>query len=408
MAIELDLQRPCRIVLHVMSILCAGVLAAPAAAQDISLNAFGDVNYGSRFGDPASATAAERFTAFGEDIHPKSSHSGFGLAGTDFVLTAELPADIVFLGEVNLQVERGQQSAFEIDVERMFIAKRFVPWFNVQAGLFFTPIGYFNRTLYSRAFLMTSVQIPDLFEEELGYIPTHTTGLQVNGQFSLPAMHRLAYMLSLGNGRGADPVANVYARDDDGWRTATAMLEWFMPWGREARFGVSGWVDRIKSYRVGALGETRDILDTQTQRMRLLELGLDVHFVMKTELVNVMLEGVLQNHHELSNVLSESEQNTQLWGGIAEVSANVGPEGAIKPYVRYDFVYLPSNNGGPYLGLRREGNEFTRVYIADTRMAMLGVAWDAATSLRLKLEYSLAWRGPRERHSVIGQAAFAF
>lgn len=120
-----------------------------------------------------------------------------------------------------------------------------------------------------------------------------------------------------------------------------------------------------------------------------------------------MLEGVVQNHHELSNVLTDGDQDTQLWGGIAELSANVGPEGAIKPYVRYDFVYLPSN-GGPYLGLRRDGNEFTRVYIADTRMAMLGLAWDAAVSLRLKLEYSLAWRGPRERHSVIGQAAFAF
>jgi hypothetical protein len=170
-AIDLDLQRRCRVALNVMSILSASLLATPLSAQEISINAFGDVNYGYRFGDPASATAAQRFTTFGEDLHPKSSHSGFGLAGTDFVLTGELPGDIVYLGEINLQVMRGQQSEFEIDVERMFIGKRFVPWFNIQAGLFFTPIGYFNRTLYSRAFLMTSVQVPDLFEEELWLHP---------------------------------------------------------------------------------------------------------------------------------------------------------------------------------------------------------------------------------------------
>jgi hypothetical protein len=404
---ELSLQQRCRFLLRVVSMLCGSLCVSPVLAQEISLNVFGDVNYGYRFGRPPSSTAAERFKAFSGDVDPKNSHSGFGLAGTDFVLTGELPADIVYLSEINVQVMRGMQTQFEIDIERMFIGKRFAPWFNVQVGVFFPPIGYFNRTLYSRAYLMTSVQVPDLFEEELGYIPTHTTGLHLYGQLSLPEMHRLAYAVSLGNGRGADPVANVFARDDDGWRSATAMLEWFMPWGREARLGLSGWIDRIQSVRVSQLGETRNILDSQTQRMRLFELGVDVHFVLRSKYVNVLLEGVLQHHHELSRVLADAERDTLLWGGIAELSANVGPEGAIKPYVRYDVVKLPAN-GGPYLGLRREGNEFRRVYIADTSLGMVGVAWDAASALRLKLEYSLSLRGPRERHSVIGQAAFAF
>jgi hypothetical protein len=151
----------------------------------------------------------------------------------------------------------------------------------------------------------------------------------------------------------------------------------------------------------------RDSLDPTTARMRLLEVGLDLHFVLKTSFVNVMLEGVYQNHHELSRVLSADERNTQLWGGIAEVSVNVGPDGAFKPYVRYDFVELPPN-AGPYLGLRSEGTEFTRVYVAETRMGMVGITWDAASSLRLKLEYSIALKGPRERNSLIAQTAFAF
>ncbi|HKP61594.1 MAG TPA: hypothetical protein VJV78_32915 [Polyangiales bacterium] len=382
-------------------------LGLPASAQEISLNAFGDVNYGYRFGDPADEEDAELFETFGEDIHPKSSHSGFGLVGTDFVLTAELPADFVYLGEINFQVERGQQSEFEVDVERMFLEKRFVPQFNLQAGLFFTPIGYFNRTLYSRAFLMVSAQVPDLFEEELGLIPTHTVGLMAHGQFSLPAMHRLQYMVSFGNGRGSDPVSNVYARDDDGWRSVTVMAEWWMPWANEMRFGVSGWFDKIETWRVSQMGEVNDITDDTTQRLKLRELGVDVHFVLKTKWVNVMLEGVYQQHHDLKDRLPQDERDTHLLGGIAEVSLNVGPEGAIKPYVRFDYVDLP-DDAGPYLGLRREDDEITRVYVAEDQLGMLGVAWDAATPLRLKLEYSLALTGPRETNSVVAQAAFAF
>src|SRR5690242_13604474 len=72
--------------------------SAGAGAQELSVNGFGDLNYGYRFGDPASQSARDTFDIFGEDIHPKSSHSGFGLVGTDFVVTAELPADMVYLG----------------------------------------------------------------------------------------------------------------------------------------------------------------------------------------------------------------------------------------------------------------------------------------------------------------------
>ena len=409
MATQLDPPRAVRTRhrLRCASFLIVAVVSSIAGAQEVSLNAFGDMNYGYRFGKAANATAAESFEAFGEDIHPKSSHSGFGLAGTDFVLTADLPGDIVYLGEVNLQVERGQKTEFEIDVERMFIEKRFVPAFNVQAGLFFTPIGYFNRTLYSRAFLMTSVQVPDLFEEELGLVPTHTVGLLLHGQFPLPNMHRLNYMVSFGNGRDSNPVSNVYSRDDDGWRSVTAMAEWFMPWANEMRFGVSGWLDRISSYRIGQLGEVRNILDASTASMKLLETGIDIHFVMKSRYLNVMLEGVYQNHHDTRGSLPAAERDTHLYGGIAEVSTNLGPDGAWKPYLRYDIVELP-RNAGPYLGLRADEDEFTRVYVAETRLAMMGLAWDAATALRVKLEYSLALTGPRERNSIIGQAAFAF
>lgn len=393
----------------VASLVVLGIsgLTARAPAQDLAVNGFGDMNYGYRFGAPASEAAASSFEAFGEDVAPKNTHSGFGLVGTDFVVTAELPADLVYLGEINFQVMRGQKSEFEVDVERMFLEKRFVESFNLQAGLFFTPIGYFNRTLYSRAYLMTSAQVPDLFEEELGFVPTHTIGVQAHGQFSLGSEHRLGYAVSYGNGRAENPVNNVYARDDDGWRSATAMLEWWAPWTNELRLGVSGWADRIRSYRVTDLGEVRDTLDPTTETMELRELGADVHLVLKSRWVNLIAEAVIQRHDDELGNLPADEAKTTLVGGLFEVSANLGPEGAIKPYLRYDRISLPDDSG-PYLGLRSEGTEITKVYVSDTTLGIAGVAWDPSPGWRLKLEYSEAFTGPREQHGVLAQSAFAF
>jgi hypothetical protein len=377
-----------------------------AAAQEITLNAFGDFNLGVTFGDAASASDRTTFETYGEDPFVKSSHQGYGLVGTDFVLTGDLTDDFVYLGEINLQVARGQQSEFEVDVERMFIEKRFSSKLNLQAGLFFTPIGYFNRTLYSRAYFMNSVQIPDLFEEELGLIPTHTIGVLLHGQFNA-GDHRLGYALSLGNGRGADPVSPIYARDEDGWLSPTVMLEWHMPYLSELRLGVSGWQDRVESYRVNDLGEVRDVADPTTQAMDLLELGGDVHFVAKSTWVNALVEAVVQRHSGKASQIPGGDSSLTLWGGLAEVSLNLGPERTFHPYVRYDHLALP-DNGGAFLSLRREGDELTRVFVSDVSLGMLGVAWDAMSGLRLKVEFSEALTGPRDEHGVVAQAAFAF
>ncbi|MGC4094283.1 MAG: hypothetical protein QM756_41520 [Polyangiaceae bacterium] len=392
----------------VPALLVAALVAPPAAADDLelTLNGFGDVNLGTTFGDPASAADATTFGVYGEDRFVKSSHKGFGLVGTDFVLTAQILEDLVFLGEVNLQTARGAQSELEVDVERMFIEKRFSPVFNLQAGLFFTPVGYFNRTLYSRAYFMNSVQIPDLFEEELGLVPTHTIGAQLHGQVRA-GEHRIGYALSVGNGRAVDPVSPIYARDNDGWPATTAMLEWFIPVAAETRLGISSWQDKIRSYQVTQLGEVIDILDPTAQRMKLTELGLDAHFVFKSTWVNAMLEGVFQRHQGSASQIPGGAGSLDLYGLIAELSLNVGPERAMHPYIRYDRLDVPPG-GGPYLSLRRDGTSLTRVYVADVSLGMIGMAWDVMTGLRVKAEYSEAFTGPRDAHAVVGQVAFAF
>jgi len=92
---------------------------------------------------------------------------------------------ITFLGEINFQAARSASSEIEIDVERFFVNYRIDPRFNLQGGLYFTPIGVNNRFLYASAWLMNSIRVPDFFEEELNLFPTHSVGVGVNGAATL-------------------------------------------------------------------------------------------------------------------------------------------------------------------------------------------------------------------------------
>jgi hypothetical protein len=179
------------------------------------------------------------------------------------------------------------------------------------------------------------------------------------------------------------------------------------PWASEGRLGVSGWYDRIKTYYAGRRGEVRALTDPTLTRMELHEIGLDVHFLLKSRWVNVMVEGVYQLHEDAKGNLPSSAASSTLLGSIAEVALNVGPNGAYKPYVRYDRVKLPSA-GDPYLELRVSDAEVQRVYINQTNNLMVGVAWDVVIAIRAKLEYSYAFTGARDQHGVVAQTAFAF
>jgi hypothetical protein len=385
-----------------------GAFATPARAQvEMSLSGFSDLTYGVQQGAAASAVEAAQFGAFGEDPVVKNSNQGFGLVGTDFVLMTELDDRFVYLAEVNVQVMRGLKSEFEIDVERMFLEYRVRPQFNLQAGLFFTPIGYFNRNLYARAWMMISAQVPDLFEEESGLVPTHTVGVQAHGLFDLGREHRLNYAVSFGNGRNSSPAANVYARDDDGWRSVTGMLEWLIPAFKSTTLGLSGWYDRISTFYVPSIGGTISTIDPAAQRLRLEEIGLAAHLVIYAHRFNLISEYNYQRHSDRDAVLPAAMKTQVLQGAFVELSANLLESGGLKPFVRLDWVKLPELGGGPYLGLRGTA-ELTRVFVPSTKTLIAGAAYDVAPRVRLKLEYSRSLAGPRPANGVLFQTAFAF
>ena len=196
-----------------MSRCCSRQPPLPLRRRRLRFSGFGDFVFGAVGGGKVDPAAAQEFATFGTDPDPVNTNRGFGITGTDFVILADMTEAMTFLGEINFQTGRGGSADIEIDVERFFVNYQIDPRFNVQGGLFFTPIGYNNRFLYARAWLMNSIQVPDFFEEELNLFPTHSIGVAAHGEFTFRNGHRLAYIVSAANGRPHTPDGAVYARD---------------------------------------------------------------------------------------------------------------------------------------------------------------------------------------------------
>ena len=376
--------------------------AAPAPAQTLRLSGFGDFVFGAVGGGKADSAAAEKFATFGSDPDPVNTNRGFGVTGTDFVILADMTDEMTFLGEVNFQTGRGGSSDIEIDVERFFVNYQIDPRFNLQGGLIFTPIGYNNRFLYARAWLMNSIQVPDFFEEELNLFPTHSIGVAAHGEFPLRNNHRLAYIVAASNGRPHTPDSAVYARDYTNNKEMTGLVEWLIPGFRDSRVGLSGWFGNIDSVRVGGLGEVVDSATAETLALK--EHGVDAYLIVNHRWFGINAEYVRSTNRERAGSPNSSSYKTQ--GGLIELSGRLW-EGKLHPYVRFDRTTLPAD-GGPYLSLREVEGGFTRVYIPEFKAAMTGAAFDVNQHMRIKAEYIRHLAGPRDRHGAAFQMAFGF
>jgi hypothetical protein len=393
--------------LALWSSLLAGALQAdepgPVPKKDpIRFSAFADVTLGADWGAKADPKDAALFESNGFSSFPLNSYGdGFGVVGTDFVLTANLSENLVFQGELNLQVARGESGELDIDYERFYLDYRVNEFFNFQAGFFFTPVGYHNRFLYSRAWLMHSVQIPDLFEEEFNFVPTHTVGINVHGRFPLFGQN-FKYVVGLGNGRGLTPTENVFSHDEKG-KEITALLEWEVPGIEDFLIGVSGWTDMIHTRKVVGYGTTVNI-DT-AEKAKLLEKGFDAYITYYGKAFNLLVEFVYVSHaDELGNL---SQKHYAMHGFTGEFSLNL-VDNTVHPYIRYDYTRLPSNEQGPYYGLRRDGDTMTKFFVPEFHGVMVGANYDVTANLRLKLEYERHFDGPRGANAVVMQAAYGF
>lgn len=370
----------------------------------IRVNGFGDMTYGYTSGNYANPTARANFEANGESTYPFNVNTGgFGIVGTDFVVTSDISDNLIFQTELNLQVERGEQSDIEMDVERAYLDYKISDVVGFQTGLFFTPIGFSNRNLYARAWLMNSSQIREIVEESTGLVPTHSIGMNFYGKAFL-GDHALSYIVSAGNGRGADPVTVFYNRNTSD-PMYTGLLEWIIPAGDDFRIGISGFYSgNFKTPLIDSIGQTVDM--ATAQQLTLTESGINPYIYYKGKVFNLLAEMHQATISEVSNHLT-ANKNTELTAMSVELGINLTfKDKRLIPYVRYDQLNIDNNS--PYYGIRVDGDMASRIYVPGYDAAMIGFAYDLSTFNRIKFEFIRHMDGPRKENGFVIQTAFGF
>lgn len=378
-----------------------------AEAVEVRFNAFADVTVGYSFDDLANAKDAARQESDGLDTFAFNVNEGFGVVGTDFVVTADLTENLVYQAEVNLQVGRGGSSDVGLDLERMYLDYRISDAINIQAGLYFTPIGYHNRFLYSRAWLVYSIQVHDIFEEEMNLVPTHTVGVNLHGSLKLMDQ-KFKYVVGLGNSRQSTPTEVALARArttfSEGDLEVTALIEWHAPMDDTLTIGLSGWTSGIRTVVAPGLGGTADLSTDPKASLR--EYGFNPYLTYLGADFNVIIEGVYSVLHDRKGNLAK-KHNDGVGALTAEVSLNL-MNGRMHPYLRYDRTWLPSPSEDTYYGFRRDGDEITQHYVAEFDALMVGMAFDWNANTRLKLEGQHHFSGIRRAWGASAQIAFGF
>lgn len=391
------------ILLAVLAIINSIVFAQNAPLSKLRVNGFGDFTLGHVFGKYAKPEEKELFNQFGIASHPLNQNSGgFGIVGNDFVLTTDIAENIVFQTEVNLQVGRGETSDMELDVERAYLDYTITDNSGVQVGLFFTPIGFSNRNLYARAWLMNSVNIRQIVEEEYNIIPTHTVGLSYYNSIPIKSTS-LQTIFSAGNGRAATPADLYYNRNDESF-SFTGLLEWNIPKGDDFRVGLSGYYTTpFQTVFIDSLGKSVNYDDGINLQME--EWGINPYVWYRGKRMNLFVEyhaGRMRDDNMVSGAHKYIVESIS-----SELSFNLKvKKKKLIPYVRFD--KFDFNEGNPYLGLRADGDLFTRHYIEHTTALMFGMAFDYKPFNRFKIEYMNNIDGVRKIHGITLQTAYSF
>ncbi len=380
-------------------LLClASVMCFAQNGTTVKINGFGDMTYGRVFGVAANQEAADLFEAYPSSEYPNNVNQGFGIVGADFVITATLTENLTYQGEVNLQTDRGGSYDIGLDFERCYLDYNFSDKFGLQVGLFFTPIGFSNRNLYARAWLMNSIQIRDIVEEELEFVPTHSVGINAYGKF-VNDNNGLAlnYIVSLTNGRNQDPPGTAYARDFDETIMATGLLELIIPGPKEFRVGLSGYFHEFESFYYGPLTEQVSGVNTFYR-----EIGFNPYIYYSGKIFNFFGEVHSSSIMDLRGNLPQSSYG--LFGFTGELSYNTKlNDKLLRPYLRYDLTSFDAENH-PYYG-NREGS---MVYVPNFNAFMVGLAYDLSQFNRVKIEYIHHLDGARSKHGISLQTAFGF
>src|ERR1035437_11024081 len=172
-----------RILLFIIAtVLIKSIIAQSESDVKMKLNGFGDVIYGQPFGNSANKATQDTFGKYGEPNYLSGMHKGFTSHGIDMLGTVSMKNNLKFQAELNVEGSRGADGGeIELEMERLYLDYGISEKFGLQVGFMFTPIGYINRNLYSRAWLMNSIRFYQAVESGGGVIPNHFVGATAYG-----------------------------------------------------------------------------------------------------------------------------------------------------------------------------------------------------------------------------------
>ena len=285
---------------------------------------------------------------------------------------ADMTDDVTFLGEVNLQTGRGGSSDLELDVERFFVNYRVDPRFNVQAGLFFTPIGYNNRFLYARAWLMNSIQVPDFFEEELNLFPTHSIGVTAHGEFAAEGRppHRVC-RVGLQRPAAPRPTAPSTRATSPRTRKSPAWSSGSSPATRTAASASADGPARIAS-DARATNSATSSTAPRPSRSSCASTGIDAYAVINTGSFSINAEYVRSTQtDELGNLARGKYTRRAASSSWRSTSAAAGSTPTCATTAR-----ACPTAAARICRCARTAGMFTRVFVPESEAVMTGVAYD--------------------------------
>lgn len=303
-----------------------------------------------------------RIRGFGDvSLHgdtQKGDTTSFSLGELDLFTTSDISDKFKFLSEIVFEGGTSNtygvpqpvspQNNFEVDLERYLLQYSHSDYLNISAGRLHTAIGYYNTAYHHSTWLQTTTGRPYVFEfeDEGGILPIHMVGVSASGLIPSGSLG-LHYVAEVGNGRTSrapmvqEPVQNVV---DENNHKAFNLEVFARP-------------DALPGLQTG-FSVYRDVL-TPINSPRVGETILDAHVILIRSNYEWLNEALLIRH----SLLGESA-SYNIPAFYSQVSRQFG---SFRPYFRYQYVNVPSNDpifpdvalrDGPSAGVRFDASEF--------------------------------------------------
>ena len=329
---------------------------------------------------------------------------GFNVGSFDLYMTPQFGDRVKTLIELIFEVNDGELAT---DLERLQIGYAFNDAATVWLGRFHTPYGYWNTAFHHGAQIQTSVSRPVFldFEDKGGILPSHTTGVWLNGGLPL-GPGKLGYDGYIGNSpsiagaAGVTPLNNptsLSAANPTGFNptvnagsyAGAGVLNMQMSGNATHRpsVGYNLWYEpkALAGLRLGLHGLHATVVDDSSDNNRTGLNMLGAYGVFSDENWEVMGEYYRFRNKDISG-------NTGTHGSSARYLQAGYVIGLYTPYARVESTHLDQRDD--YFAVQTSGRSYKRQTV--------GLRYDVDPKAALKLEYG------RTRKTDLGVADDAY